>query len=154
MHSVEAIEHVNITDRAVAGGWVLPDGWTVQADLTRDDAINDPATEYGEGSAFGPVQVAAWQRDDWAFGVVSVFVSDGHGREWGSSVLGAVVFGDFPDDDGNVTTILPLDDKPAEYSVIREYDMIGEALREAVKSLESFGSPVITEPPGTTVTGL
>jgi hypothetical protein len=38
--------------------------------------------------------------------------------------------------------------------VIREHDMIGEALREAVKELERFGAPVLSEPAGVTVTGL
>lgn len=234
---METIDKRDITERAVTGGWVLPQGWAVQVDLSYDHDVRHPADEgeayeydfdvaedgeackgfcrgcdrvivrgrelwydgtrvvcpddneessvwiecdacegEGETETGGECEacqghagwpghvlaeskaVQAWRRDDWTFGVVSVWVQDSASREWGRSVLGGVEFGRFPlvAMDGTVTRaeVDPLDDKTGEYSVTREHDMIGEALREAVAQLAAFGTPVIVEPKGITVSGL
>lgn len=153
---MDTIEKADLTDRAIAGGWTLPDGWTVLADLSPDYDHGDPGEEY---DCYGAAQVAAWRADEWAFGVVSVWVEDADGREWGRDVLGAVEYGCLPneDEDGEVTGsafIEPLEDRPAEYSVIREYDMIGNALRDAAEQLAAFGTPMIVEPDGPAIAGL
>lgn len=144
---------VDLTDRAVEGGWTLPEGWTVQADADEDNAVDTL-----EGDCYTPAQVAAWLADEWGYVFVSVWVQDATGREWGHAGLSLVEAGLFTmtDDDDNVigtAWLDPLTD-PGEYSPIREHDMIGEALRDAVAELERFGTPVITEPEGATVTGL
>lgn len=145
---------VDLTDRAVAGGWTLPEGWRVFADAEEDSAVDTL-----EGDGYTPTQVAAWLADEWCYFFVSVWVQDATGREWGHAGLGLVEGGSYTltDEDDNVTGhewIDPLESKPGHYSPIREHDLIGEALRDAVAELERFGTPVITEPEGTTVTGL
>jgi hypothetical protein len=147
---------LDLTDRAVSGGWVLPSGWTVSADAYPDELINDPAREY---DCYTAAQVAAYHAGDWEFVTVSVWVEDNAGREWGRAVIGSVEAGTFTmtEEDDTVTGqtfIDPLDDNPGEYSVIREHDMIGEALRDAVSELERFGTPVLVEPTGTNYSGL
>lgn len=158
----DAIATTDLTARATAGGWVLPEGWTVQADLSYDDAITGPddymsvedeEPEYQDHARM----VREWfARGDWGYGVVSVWVQDAAGREWGQSVIGGIEMGTYPNEDGSSVFIEPLEDTPGEYNVIREYDMIGEALRDAVKALQAFGDPhgLIREPAGELVTGL
>jgi hypothetical protein len=105
------IDKIDVTDRAVSGGWTLPAGWTVRADMSYDDGIG--GTEYGD--------YVMTDEDD---------TVTGH------------------------TWIDPLNAPIGEYNVVREYDLIGEALRDAVAELERFGTPVLVEPAGDTVTGL
>lgn len=141
---MDTIAKVDVTERAIAGGWVLPNGWTVNADISPDYSIMDP---YQEFDCYTLAQVDAWRRDEWRLVVVSVWVEDASGREWGRDVLGAVEYGTIPitDDTGTVLghdCCDPLTDNPAEYSAIREHDMIGNALRDAVQCLEEFGTPV------------
>lgn len=145
---------IDLTARAREGGWELPEFWTVQADTSHD--YDATPMDY---DCYTPAQVAAWERDEWSFVVVSVWVEDEHGRMWGNSVLGGVESGWLPltDEDDTVTGqtyIDPLGDTPAQYSVIREHDMIDEALRDAARELEEFGTPVLREPAGVTVVGL
>jgi hypothetical protein len=147
----DAIDTRDVTDRATAGGWVLPDGWTVKVDISPDDLTLD----YWDDEVYSEYQTRAWENGDWQFVIVSVWVEDAAGREWGRDVLGGVEAGDFPSEDGDTSTwIDPLADKPAEYSVIREHDMIRGALVDTVRQLEEFGTPVIAEPEGVTMTGL
>ena len=151
---MDTIAKVDVTTRATDGGWQLPEFWTVAAEISPD--YDTRPTDF---DCYTPAQVAAWERDEWQFVVVSVFVEDADGREWGRDVLGGVEYGSFvlTDEQDNVTgadDVDPLADKPGEYSVIREHDMIGEALRDAVRQLESFGTPVLREPDGSKVTGL
>lgn len=147
-------DYVDLTERATAGGWTLPEGWSVRADRVPDEFHSDPHTEYGTDSAYGQVQQDAWLAGRWWWEIVSVWVQDASGREWGRDNMGGIEAGMFPQDDGSTLDLDPLEDEPANYSVIREHDMIGEALRDAVKALEEFGTPVLTEPEGTTVSGL
>lgn len=156
----DAIATTDLTERATAGGWTLPDGWSVKADLSYDpyttpDDLGMPVEDHDPEDQDHERMIREWfERDDWAYGVVSVWVQDNTGREWGRSVLGGVEMGTYPNADGSSVFIEPLEDNPGEYSIIREHDMIGEALREAVKELERFGSPVLVEPAGVTLTGL
>jgi len=149
----EAIATVDLTERATAAGWILPDGWTVHADLTYDDhtapddfmSVDDHEPEYRDHERM----IREWfHRGDWGYGVVAVFVQDARGRDWGCSILGGVEMGTYPNSDGTSTFIEPLEDTPGEYSVIREHDMIAEALRAAVRELAAFGDPhgLIREP--------
>ena len=145
---------IDVTDRATAGGWTIPDGWSVYADMIEDDL--DVAREF---ECYDAAQLDAWRRGDWSVVVVSVWVEDGSGREWGWGNLGGVEHGRLPvtEEDGTVTGYVDVDalePRIGEYSVIREHDMIGEALRDAVAELERFGTPMLTEPAGVTVTGL
>lgn len=136
----DAIETVDVTDRATAAGWVLPDGWTVKADMTPDD-IHPIDDDEGLTSR----QIEAWRQDEWWYVVVSVWVQDADGRKWGHDSLGAVAYGTLPNTDehdeiqGEPLDIHPLTDSHP----IQEYDMIGNALRDAVKQLEQFGTPVM-----------
>lgn len=137
---------IDVTDRAVSGGWTLPTGWTVRAD-TSPDYDTGPVDDEG----LTRTQHVTYDQGDWEYVVVSVWVQDNASREWGRSVIGGVEAGELThtDEDDNVTGRMfsdPLTDNPAEYSPIREYDMIGEALREAVAELERFGTPVLVEP--------
>lgn len=153
---MDCIDQVDVTDRAVAGGWTLPKGWAVVADTTHDGTVTDLMAEFGKDSAYDhPEIVASWLRDDWYFVVVSVYVRDDQGREWGHALLGGVEAGSFPwfDAEGNVSwlsTINPLTDPHP----IADQDMIGQALRDAVVALAAFGTPVIVEPAGTHYSGL
>jgi hypothetical protein len=151
---MDTIESCDVTSRAVAGGWKLPEGWTVCADISRDDDIH-PAQQ---GEAYEGEMLAWWKRDEWQFVNVSVWVQDRHGREWGRDVRGGCEYGYLPVTEPGIAHgsvfVNPLTDAPGEYSPIREYDMIGNALRDAVEQLATFGTPIITEPAGTTVTGL
>lgn len=149
----DAISTVELTERAIAGGWTLPEGWKVFADITHDDAIVDLAKEY---DCYSERQITAWRNDDWMFVFVSVWVEDNSGRQWGQFGIGGLEYGDVPgyEDDALDYSLNPLEDIPGEYAPIREHDMIGEALRDAVKALDEFGTPVLCEPAGTTMTGL
>lgn len=148
---MDTIDKRDVTDRAIAGGWVLPDGWTVTAELSYDHDRVLPS----EYDCYSDAQITAWRNDEWGFGVVCVFVEDDHGRDWGRAIIGGVEYGHLPNEDGTDSTFVdPLEDVPASYSVIREGDMIGEALRDAVERLEGFGTPVLVEPDGPTVSGL
>lgn len=151
--AVEALATTNLTERAIAAGWILPDSWTVHADLTYDDAttpddytsVEDHEPEYRDHERM----IREWfDRGDWGYGIVAVFVQDAHGRDWGRAILGSVEMGTYPNADGTSTFIEPLEDTPGEYSVIREHDLIAEALRDAVRELEAFGDPhgLIREP--------
>ena len=48
----------------------------------------------------------------------------------------------------------PLPDKGEEYCPVREHDLIGEALRDAVIALAEFGTPTLTAPENASDTGL
>lgn len=133
---------IDVTDRAISGGWTLPDGWSVRAD-TSPDYDTGPVDDEG----LTRTQHVTYDQGDWEYVVVSVWVQDNAGREWGRSVIGGVEAGSYTmtDEDDNVTGqvfIDPLEDAHP----IRDHDMIGEALREAVAGLERFGTPVLVEP--------
>jgi hypothetical protein len=140
--------HVDLTERAIAGGWTLPDGWTVTAESWHDDAVQDIGKEF---DCYSDEDITAWCNSEWWIEGITVSVQDDAGRDWGVSSVGGFEAGQMP---GVSEWLDPLEDKPAHYSPIREHDMIGEALREAVKALESFGSPVLTEPTGVNYSGL
>lgn len=148
------IDKKDVTQRAIDGGWTLPPFWTVTAEISPD--YDASPMDY---DCYTPHQVEAWRNDAWTFVVICVFVEDASGRQWGSSVLGGTEHGWFTstDEEDNVISESfcdALTDKPGEYSVIREHDMIREALEDAVSALADFGTPVITSPDGITVTGL
>jgi len=139
---MERIADVDLTDRARAGGWILPDGWSVKADLTYDDRLH-PAHD---GDWATPDQVRAWSQGTWEYTTVSVWVQDRRGREWGSAALSGLVYGGLP----RAGFCDPLTD-----DTIAEHDMIREALEDAVSNLEDFGTPAISQAPSDiTVTGL
>jgi hypothetical protein len=133
----------DLTDRATEAGWTLPEGWTVQAEAIPDEYLGHPRDEYGT-DGYDEEQCAAFDRGDWSWCYVHVAVRDAQGRDWGSNGIGGVEWGELP----GAGWIDPLEDTPRSYSVIREHDMIAEALRDALKSLEAFGDPhgLIREP--------
>lgn len=153
--SVEAIETRDVTDRAVSGGWQLPGGWTVRADITYDDAANAHAPD-NEGDAFDdPAIIAAWKADRWTFVMVSVWVQDSSSREWGRDLLGACVHGDFPAFDPATNRASDTETNMVDgFDAVTDHDMIRNALLDAVEQLQDFGTPVIREPEGDAVTGL
>jgi hypothetical protein len=128
------------TARAREAGWTLPDGWTVKAEMSADEWATHPRDEY---DCYDEDDLAAYDRGDWWFAIVVVIVADAAGRTWGASSIGGVEAGTLAG-----TFLDPLSDEPGEYSPIREHDLIGEALRDALKSLEAFGDPhgLIREP--------
>lgn len=139
---------IDLTDRAIAGGWTLPEHWTVTAESWDDDTVQRLEDEF---DCYSPEDIDAFYAGAWGFAGVTVSVQDDAGRQWGQSTVGGFEVGQLP---GTNEWLNPLDDKPGQYSPIREHDMIGEALCEAVKALESFGSPVLTEPTGVNYSGL
>lgn len=144
---METLDKKDVTDRAVSGGWTLPDGWTVTADISPDHDTN-PSADY---DCYTSQDISAWRNDDWLFVVIGVFVQDDNGRDWGRSIMGGCEHGwiTSTDEHDNVTGgtyVDALADPPGEYSPIREYDMIAEALRDASAELERFGTPIIVEP--------
>lgn len=141
---IMTIDQKDVTQRAIDGGWTLPPFWTVTAEISPDcDSSPD------EFDCYSPDDITAWRNDEWRFVVVCVFVEDADERLWGNATLGGVEHGCLDQVDIDALT-----DKPGEYSVVREHDMIREALEDAVSALADFGTPVITSPDGITVTGL
>lgn len=143
----ETIEWVDVTDRAKAGGWGLPDGWTVRAEISPD---NDSHPDHFD--CYDAVQVQAWRDDAWRFVVLSVHVEDADGRQWGASVVGANEYGRFPlvQEEGDYQ-----DAYPNPFGELAESDMINEALKDAVESTERFcDAEKITEPTGVNYSGL
>lgn len=146
---MDTIDKQDVTERAIAGGWVLPDGWTVTAEISPDYDI-DADKEY---DCYTPTQLVAWHNNDWQFVMVCVFVQDADGRDWGRSIVGSVEHGYLPmtnDADELISEAFSftdaLESAPGMYGPVREYDMIGEALRDATAELERFGTPIIVEP--------
>jgi hypothetical protein len=129
------------TARAREAGWTLPDGWTVTSEMDADDT-GHPRDEHGH-DCYDEDDFTAYDRGDWGFVYILVTVRDAAGRKWGASGIGGVEAGTLAG-----TFLDPLSDEPGEYSPVREYDLIGEALRDAVKALETFGDPhgLIREP--------
>lgn len=138
----DTIDSRDVTDRAKAGGWGLPEGWTVRAEISPD--LDARPTEY---DCYTPAQVRAWREDVWQFVHVSVRVTDAHGREWGSDGLGANEYGRFPltDEDGTETG----DSYPDPFEQVTESDMLNNAMREAFDQVRQFAAnSTITMPPG------
>jgi len=135
------VRDLDLTSRAREGGWQMPDGWSVWADVLPDDHLGNPLIEYGT-DAYTAEDGAAFDRGDWWWVFIRVTVEDADGREWGSAGIGGVEAGDMPEHGW----IDPIAERPGEYSVIREHDLIAEALRDAQATLARFGQPVLADP--------
>ena len=133
------MDRTNYTARAREAGWQLPEGWTVVAEVCDDDTPTHPRDEY---DCYSEDDLTAYDRGDWRFVYVHVSVQDEDGHQWGASGIGGTEYGTLPD----AGFVDPLSDTPGEYNVVREYDLIAEALRDAQGTLERFGSPEITLP--------
>jgi hypothetical protein len=124
------MEYEDVTERARAAGWQLPDGWTVRASVEHDDTVTDPRNDEPNN----PLIVRMWNLG---------------AHEWGDASLWGVEAGTYPveinAETGVVTTreINPLtEDYPLSELIPEALEMAQETL-----SLLMAADPVITYTP-------
>lgn len=109
--------------RAKALGFELGDDF--QFNLYSEHDPDTWLNEY-EDEVFTDEIRAAWRADEWHFAILTVYVLDDNGRQWGADSIGSVVLGHFGD----------------QYLKAEEYygldDLISNAGTEAKRAIEEF----------------
>lgn len=113
----------NVNARAKALGFDLGDDF--QFNLCYEYDVDVRITDY-EDEVFTDNQRAAWRNNEWYFAVLTVYVLDANGRQWGADSLGAVVLGQFGDRYLKAENYDDLD------------DLISNAGREAKRAIAAF----------------
>lgn len=113
----------NVTERAKALGFELGDDFQFNlcSEYDQDAHINDYDDEVYTDAARD-----AWRNDEWHFAILTVYVLDANGRQWGADSIGSVEVGHFGDQ------YL----KPEEYDGLD--DMISNAGTEAKREITEF----------------